>query len=74
MCFHLLYKLFNYQQFQHELDFSGMEFPVTIDKIGRFEKQNNISVNVFGFENVLFPMYITKEHFDIHVNLLHYLH
>ena len=35
----------------------------------RFEKQNNISVNVFGFENVLFPLYITKEHFDTHANL-----
>ena len=33
MCFHLLYNLFNYQQLQ--LDFSGMEFPVTIDKIGK---------------------------------------
>ncbi|CAB4035686.1 Hypothetical predicted protein, partial [Paramuricea clavata] len=59
-------------QFEHELDFSGIEFPVTIDKIGKFESQNNISVNVLGFEDVLFPIYITKEHFDTHVNLLLY--
>ena len=65
-------RLHHYQQFQNELDFSGIEFPVTIDKIGRFEKQNNISVNVFGFENVLLPLYITKEHFNTHVNLLLY--
>ena len=39
----------HYMQFEHELDFSGIEFPVTIDKIGKFECQNNISVNVFGF-------------------------
>ena len=29
-------------------------------------------MNVFGFEDVLFPIYITKEHFGIHVNLLLY--
>ena len=38
-----------YIQFQHELDFSGIEFPVTIDKIGKLESQNNISVNVLVF-------------------------
>jgi hypothetical protein len=65
-------RLRHYQQFQDELDFTGIEFPVTVDKIGKFEHQNNISVNVFGFEDVLFPLYITKEHFDTHVNLLLY--
>ncbi len=67
-------RLHHYQQFQDELDFTGIEFPVAIDKIGKFERQNNISVNVFGFEDVLFPLYITKEHFDTHVNLLLYSH
>jgi hypothetical protein len=60
----------NYMQFENELDFSGIDFPVTIDKIGKFERQNNISVKVFGFENVLFPIYIAKEHSHTHVNLL----
>ena len=63
-------RLYHYRQFQDELDFSGIEFPVTVDQIGKFERQNNISVNVFGFEDVLFPLYITKEHFSTHVNLL----
>ena len=67
-------RLNHYQQFQDELDFTGIEFPVTVDKIGKFEKQNNISANVLGFEDVLFPLYITKEHFDTHVNLLLYSH
>ncbi|XP_028408129.1 uncharacterized protein LOC114530722 [Dendronephthya gigantea] len=65
-------RLHHYQQFQDELDFAGIEFPVTVDKIGKFERQNNISINVFGFEDVLFPLYITKEHFNTHVNLLLY--
>ena len=63
-------RLYHYQQFEDELDFTGIEFPVAVDKIDKFEKQNSISVNVFGFDDVLFPLYITKEHFDIHVNLL----
>ncbi|CAB4015283.1 Gastrula zinc finger [Paramuricea clavata] len=65
-------RLHYYQQFKDGLNFDDIEFPVTIDKIGKFERQNNISVNVFGFEDVLFPIYITKEHFEIHVNLLLY--
>jgi hypothetical protein len=60
----------HYQEFQDELNFEDIEFPITIDKIGKFERQNNISVNVFGYEHVLFPIYITKEHPDTHVNLL----
>jgi hypothetical protein len=59
-----------YQQHEDELDFSGIEFPVTVDKIGKFERQNNISVNMFGFEDLLFPLYITKEHYNAHLNLL----
>ncbi|XP_028414926.1 uncharacterized protein LOC114538015 [Dendronephthya gigantea] len=65
-------RLHHYQQFQDELDLAGIAFPVTVDKIEKFERQNNISVNVLGFEDVLFPIYITKEHFDTHVNLLLY--
>jgi hypothetical protein len=61
----------NYIQFENVLDFSGIKFRVTIDKIGKFESQNDISVNVFGFEDVLFSIHITKEHFDTHVNLLY---
>jgi hypothetical protein len=65
-------RLNHYQQYKDKLDFTGIEFPVTVDKIGKFERQNNISVNVFGFKDVLFPLHITKEHFDTHVNLLLY--
>ena len=52
-------RLYHYQQFQDELDFSGIEFPVTVDKIDKFECQNKISVNVFGFDDVSFP-YISR--------------
>ena len=43
-------RLYHYQQFQDELDFSGI-FPVPVNKIGKFKRQNNISVNVSCFED-----------------------
>ena len=66
-------RIHHYRECQDELNFDGVEFPVTLDKIGKFERQNNISINVIGFDEVvLFLIYITKERFDTHVNLLLY--
>jgi len=63
----------HYRPYEHELNFEGIEFPVTIDKIPKFEKQNGIAVNVFGFEDgTLFPVHITEQRFDTHVDLLLY--
>ena len=55
------------------LSFKDMEFPVALQKIQCFEKNNpNISVNVFGYENneVVGPYYITKTEKENHVNLM----
>ena len=66
-------RLRHYEQFQNELNLEGIDFPVAIHQVNKFEKQNNISVNVVGFENnLLFPIHVTKERFDTHVNLLLY--
>ena len=65
-------RIHHYQPYKDELNFNGIEFPVTIDKIEKYERQNNISVNVFDFEDVLFPVHITKQRFETHVNLLLY--
>ena len=53
-----------------DIDLTGIEFPTPISQIPRFEKQNGISVNVFAYEKEFFPIYITKERCDRHVNLL----
>ena len=34
-----------------QLNYNGIEFPVTIKQIIKIEKQNDIRVNVFGYEN-----------------------
>ena len=33
-----------------QLDYSNIEFPVTVKQINKIEKQNNICINLFGYE------------------------
>lgn len=51
----------NYIQYENTLNFLGIDFPVTFSKVEKFEKQNNLSINVFGYEDgQIFPLYLTK--------------
>ena len=43
-------RLSNLRKFMDNYDWSGLEFPVSIKDIGRFETWNNISVNVLTVE------------------------
>lgn len=36
-----------YKQYENELKFDDIEFPVKIDDINKFEEQNNIPINIF---------------------------
>ena len=59
------------KEYIDKLDYSGIEFPVTIKQINKIEKQNNIRINVFGYENKQpHPLYISKEKFKDHIGLL----
>ena len=40
----------NLREFADHYDWSGLEFPVSLKQIGKFEAKNNISVNVLGLE------------------------
>ena len=40
----------NLRKFTDNYDWSGLEFPVSIKDIGRFETRNNIAVNVLAVE------------------------
>ena len=43
------------------LDWSGLKFPVKLDQIAIFEKNNpQISINVFGFEGDVYPLRLSK--------------
>ena len=48
-----------------------MEFPVKEKDFDKIEVQNNISINVFGYENKLvFPIYISNETFEDSMDVL----
>ena len=54
-----------------ELDYSGIEFPVNVKHYNKIEKQNNINISVFGYEDQQpFPIYVSKEKFEEHMELL----
>ena len=62
-----------YQEYEHDLNMSGIKYPIDIKDIGKFEHQNNISVNVYGYKDEkIFPLgsttMTTASH---HVNLLY---
>ena len=54
-----------------KLDYSGIEFPVTTKQYNKIEKQNEININVFGYENKQpYPIFVSKEKYDRQMNLL----
>ena len=40
-----------YQECEHELSMTGIQYPVDIKDIGKFEHQSNISVNIYGYKD-----------------------
>ena len=44
-----------------KLNWKGIEFPMKLNKINSFEKQNNISINVYSLDNELnlYPLRIS---------------
>lgn len=65
------YRVSNYIQYESELNCQNIEMPVSLADVPKFEKQNNISINVFGLEkDEVYPLSITKSRHDKHVNLL----
>ena len=39
------------QEYEHKLNMSGIQYPVDIKDIGKFQQENNISVNVYGYKD-----------------------
>ena len=61
----------HYQPHINSLNYENIVFPVEIKSIGRIEQQNNICINVFGYEKGQpYPIYISKERFDENMDLL----
>ena len=55
----------------NELNYDGINFPVSQKHYNKVEKQNSIQINVFGYEDGQpFPINISKETFEDKMNLL----
>ena len=55
----------------NELNYDGIDFPLSQKHYNKVEKQNGIRINVFGYEDGQpFPIHISKETFEDQVNLL----
>ena len=44
------HRVSKYQGYERELNMSGIQYPEDIKDISKFEQQDNISVNVYGYE------------------------
>ena len=60
----------HYEKYEDSLNMTGISYPVRQTDIPKFEEQNDISINLFGFEKELFPIHITRSRYEKHINLL----
>ena len=55
----------------NELNYDGINFPLSQKHYNKVETQNDIRISIFGYENgQAFPIYISREKFDNQMNLL----
>ena len=59
------------KQYVGMLDYSDVQFPVSVKHYNKIEKHNSININVFGYENKQpYPIYVSKEKYEDHMELL----
>ena len=64
---------YNKPEFKDELNFKGIEFPVKIQDIPKFESQNKINITIFSFEDMTFyPLYHKIQNYDKNIDLLYF--
>ena len=63
----------NYKEVQHKYNFKGINYPVGIKDVSKFENQNpSASINLFGLDstNNVYPLRVTKTERRDHTDLL----
>ena len=69
-------KVLKYQACEHELTVSGIQHPVDIKGVGKFEHQDSIIVNIYRYEDKkIFPLFIiaitiVRDHMIYYISLL----
>ncbi|XP_077282310.1 uncharacterized protein LOC143908499 [Temnothorax americanus] len=76
----------SYPDYATVLNLDGIDFPIDLKKVGKFERQNDVSINVFttrdeiekkakfgrgADDNAIVPLRLTDDKRDRHVNLLY---
>lgn len=70
-----------YKQYQNEVNMNGIEMPMSLKNIPKFERQNNCSISIYGFEEkfhhdtenwerYVYPMKVARELKERHVDML----
>ena len=75
-------RLIHYEPYTEELNFTGIQFPVTVDQISKFEKLNpDISITVLGIDipdneekdaSKVFPLRVPTQQQEHHIVLLYW--
>ncbi|KYN00049.1 hypothetical protein ALC62_09194 [Cyphomyrmex costatus] len=61
----------SYPHYSSVLNLTGIEFPMTLSQIKKFENLNDISINVYAIEEGIVPIRLADQKRSKHVNLLY---
>ena len=66
------YRVNKYQPYETELNMAGVSYPTPLADILKIENNNNISINVIGYDSTdhFYPLRVTRNIREQHVNLL----
>ena len=59
-----VYRVSNYKEHEDKFDVNGLEFPMPLNKIPKFEEMNNVSVSVYGYDDekeTVFPLRVSRK-------------
>ncbi|XP_018393385.1 PREDICTED: uncharacterized protein LOC108772363 [Cyphomyrmex costatus] len=61
----------SYPHYSSVLNLTGIEFPMTLSQIKKFENLNDITINVYAIEEGIVPIRLADQKRSKHVNLLY---
>lgn len=62
----------SYPHYSEVLNLQGINFPMSLNQIKKFEQLNNLSINVYGVEkDTTVPLRISNDKKERHINLLY---
>ena len=54
----------NYKEHEHKFNVSGLDFPMQLNKVEKFEELNDVSVSVYGYDDekeTVFPLRVSRK-------------